>query len=163
MCEYWRVIIQRNILSVDDNTFAPLPGLGTLPKELTAVTRVMQKPLLIIKHSGIQYRKMKRNESQISHALNSRVAIRRRNGWAVSYRLNVNLAKFRSQLEASGVSRHTVELRYNETVCLWMTIYIWGGLLNMEPIYIVITLNIDNHIYKIVWFLKCSLNNPFLQ
>ena len=36
---------------------------------------------------------------------------------------NVKLAGFQSQLEASCVSSHTDELRYNETVCLSMTIY----------------------------------------
>ena len=32
-------------------------------------------------------------------------------------------AGFRSQLQESIVSSHTKELWYNETVCLWMTIY----------------------------------------
>ena len=36
---------------------------------------------------------------------------------------NVKLGGFRSQLQASYVSSLTEELRYNETVCLWMTIY----------------------------------------
>ena len=35
---------------------------------------------------------------------------------------NVKLAAFRSQLQASYVSSHSKELRYNETVCLCMTI-----------------------------------------
>ena len=38
---------------------------------------------------------------------------------------NVKLGGFRSQLQASYVSRHTEELWYNETVCLWMNIYIY--------------------------------------
>ena len=38
---------------------------------------------------------------------------------------NVKLGVFRSQLQASYVSSHTEELWYNETVCLWMTIYIY--------------------------------------
>ena len=38
---------------------------------------------------------------------------------------NVQLGGFRSQLQASYVSSHTEELLYNETVCLWMTIYIY--------------------------------------
>ena len=33
--------------------------------------------------------------------------------------------KFRSQLQASYVLSHTEELWYNETVCLWMTKYIY--------------------------------------
>ena len=37
---------------------------------------------------------------------------------------NLKLCGFRSQLQASYVSKHTEELWYNETVCLWMTIYI---------------------------------------
>ena len=36
---------------------------------------------------------------------------------------SVKLGGFRSQLEASCMSSHTEELWYNETVCLWMTIY----------------------------------------
>ena len=36
---------------------------------------------------------------------------------------NVKLGGFRSQLQAPYVSRHTEELWYNETVCLYMTIY----------------------------------------
>ena len=38
---------------------------------------------------------------------------------------NVNFGGFRSQLQASYVSSHIEELWYNETVCLWMTIYIY--------------------------------------
>ena len=38
---------------------------------------------------------------------------------------NVKLGGFRSQLQASYVSSHTEELWYNETVCLWTTIYIY--------------------------------------
>ena len=37
---------------------------------------------------------------------------------------NVKLGGFRSQLQASNLSSHTEELWYNETDCLWMTIYI---------------------------------------
>ena len=38
---------------------------------------------------------------------------------------NVKLGGFRSQLQASYVSSYTEELWYNETVSLWMTIYIY--------------------------------------
>ena len=37
---------------------------------------------------------------------------------------NVKLGGFRSRLEISCVSSYTEQLWYNETVCLWMTIYI---------------------------------------
>ena len=37
---------------------------------------------------------------------------------------NVKLGAFQSQLLASYVSSHIEELWYNETVCLWMTIYV---------------------------------------
>ena len=37
---------------------------------------------------------------------------------------NVNLGGFQSQFEASNVTSHTEELWYNETDCLWITIYI---------------------------------------
>ena len=38
---------------------------------------------------------------------------------------SVKLEGFRSQIQASYMSSHTEELWYNETVCLWMTIYIY--------------------------------------
>ena len=38
---------------------------------------------------------------------------------------NVKLGKFRSQFQASYLSSRTEELWYNETVCLWMTTYIY--------------------------------------
>ena len=38
---------------------------------------------------------------------------------------NIKLGGFRSQLQASYVSSLPEELWYNETVCLWMTIYIY--------------------------------------
>ena len=38
---------------------------------------------------------------------------------------NVKLRGFRFQLQAAYMSSHTEELWYNETVCLWMTIYIY--------------------------------------
>ena len=44
--------------------------------------------------------------------------------FSVRHPTGVKSADFRSQLEASGVSSHTEELRYNETLCLGMTIYI---------------------------------------
>ena len=40
---------------------------------------------------------------------------------------NVKLGWFRSQLQASYMSSHTEELWYDETVCLWMTIYVYVG------------------------------------
>ena len=36
---------------------------------------------------------------------------------------NVKLGVFRSQLQTSYMSSNTEELWYNETVCLWMTIF----------------------------------------
>ena len=38
---------------------------------------------------------------------------------------NIELGGFQSQLQVSYMSSHTEELSYNETVCLWMTIYIY--------------------------------------
>ena len=38
---------------------------------------------------------------------------------------NIKLVGFRSQLLASYMFSHTEELWYNETVRLWMTIYIY--------------------------------------
>ena len=37
---------------------------------------------------------------------------------------NVKVGRVSTQFQASYVSSHTEELWYNETVCLWMTIYI---------------------------------------
>ena len=37
---------------------------------------------------------------------------------------SIKLGGFQSQLEASCMSNQTEELWYNETVCLWMTIYV---------------------------------------
>ena len=48
----------------------------------------------------------------------------RRNNWAVRYQCSVSLGGCRSKLNASKKSNHTEELWYNETACLWMTIYI---------------------------------------
>ena len=39
---------------------------------------------------------------------------------------HVKLGGFWSQLQASYASSKTEELWYNETVCLWMTIYMWA-------------------------------------
>ena len=85
---------------------------------------------------------------------------------------NVKLGGLRSQLQASYVSSHTKELWYNETVCLWMTIY--------KYIYIYICIYIYNeyvvshpnmlHLYvffdqitKVNWFKKYlqQENYPF--
>ena len=41
---------------------------------------------------------------------------------------NVKLGGFRIQLQASYVSSHTEELRYNEKACLWITIYIYSAI-----------------------------------
>ena len=38
---------------------------------------------------------------------------------------SVKLGRFQSQLEVSCMSSHTEKLWYNETVCLWMTIYVY--------------------------------------
>ena len=40
-------------------------------------------------------------------------------------KFDVKLGGFRSQLQASDVSSQTKALWYNETICLWMTIYIY--------------------------------------
>ena len=56
---------------------------------------------------------------------------------------NIKLGGFRSQLQASYVSCHTEELWYNESVCLWMTIYIYIYIY----IYLYPILNMHKHIY----------------
>ena len=45
-------------------------------------------------------------------------------GWLVKPWIGVWISGFRSQLRESSVSSHTEELWYNETVSLWMTIYL---------------------------------------
>ena len=62
---------------------------------------------------------------------------------------NVKLDMFRSQLQASYVSSHTEELWYNETVCLWMTIYIFLFLK-----YIIYIIYIYIYIYKDVYMYR---------
>ena len=49
----------------------------------------------------------------------------RDDSFAVRYPTDVKSARFQSQLEDSRVSCHTEALRYNERVCLGMTIYIY--------------------------------------
>ena len=50
---------------------------------------------------------------------------------------NVKLGWFWSQLQVSYVSSHTKELGYNETACLWMTIYIYIYILSISwPIFV---------------------------
>ena len=41
----------------------------------------------------------------------------------VSGKILTKLGRFQAQFEASYLSSHTEEMWYNETVCLWMTIY----------------------------------------
>ena len=48
---------------------------------------------------------------------------------------NVKLGGFRSQLQVSYVSSHTEDLWYNETVCLWMTIYVYISIHSAEQKY----------------------------
>ena len=55
---------------------------------------------------------------------------------------NIKLGGFRSQLQASYMTSHTEELWYNETVGLWMTVYIY--------IYIYILLNFSWYMYVAV-------------
>ena len=43
--------------------------------------------------------------------------------WLYNTKFNIKLGGFQYQHEVSYVSSHTEELWYNETVCLWMTIY----------------------------------------
>ena len=45
---------------------------------------------------------------------------------------NVKLGGFQSQLQASYVSSHSEELWYNETVCQWMTIYIYMYIISSQ-------------------------------
>ena len=56
---------------------------------------------------------------------NSFTNVKNNDGSRVRYLTNVKLAEFRSQLAVSRVSSHIEELWYNETACLWMTIYIY--------------------------------------
>ena len=63
-------------------------------------------------------------------------------GW-YDTKSNVKLLGFRSQLEAYAESSHTENLRYNETVYHWMTIYIY--------IYIYIQMNFERSVYISYW------------
>ena len=46
-------------------------------------------------------------------------------GSRVSYATDIKSAEFWSWLETSRWSSHTEELWYSETICMWMTIYIY--------------------------------------
>ena len=68
---------------------------------------------------------------------------------AVRTKSNVKMGRFRSRLQASYVSSHTEELWYNETVCLWMTIYIYiYGAFNKFPNFFVQAIKIDVDTWK---------------
>ena len=59
---------------------------------------------------------------------------------------NEKLGGFRTQLQASYVSSHTEELWYNETVCLWVTIYIYIYIVihwQTVPLYHNISMSLD--------------------
>ena len=58
---------------------------------------------------------------------------------------NLKLGGFRSQLQASYVSSHTEELWYNETVCLWKTIYIYIYIYMPDQLRAEITLDVHLH------------------
>ena len=63
---------------------------------------------------------------------------------------NVKLSGFRSQLQVSYDSSHTEELWYYETVCLWMTLYIYIS----EYIYVLyIYIWIYTYVYKYICLL----------
>ena len=48
---------------------------------------------------------------------------------------SIKVGGFWSQLQASYMSSHTEELWYNETVCLWMTLYIYIYIYNLTNFY----------------------------
>ena len=73
--------------------------------------------------------KMKTNESYDLIRHNSRAIVVRLLAERYDTKSNVKLGEFRSQLQTSYVSSHIEELWYNETACLWMTLYIWSSAL----------------------------------
>ena len=68
---------------------------------------------------------MKTNESYDLMPYNLQADVVRSLAERYDSKSNVKLGGFRSQLQASYVSCHTEELWYNETVCQWITIYIY--------------------------------------
>ena len=78
------------------------------------------------------------------------------NGWVVRYLTGVKLAVFWIQHGASHVFTPTNELWYNETICLWMTIYT-----HILYIYIYIYIYIKER-FGLVWFLCFNDTSTFI-
>ena len=113
------------VLKVD----TPQPGVGlrTLTKELTVANRVIQSFSKELSTSFSDSVKCKQKEVN-TYALNSLACIGSVAGYGVILSGDVKLAGFRSQLEVSRVSSYPEELWCNETVGLWMTIYIYTNI-----------------------------------
>ena len=75
---------------------------------------------------------------------------------------NIKLVGFLSQLQASYVSSHTEDLRYNETACVWMTVYVYIVLrvIFIRKSVILILLSFDNGLRfeMYVDFLDCFIS-----
>ena len=69
--------------------------------------------------------KYKQNESFYLMPYNSWADIIRLLAEQYDTKSNIKLGGFRSQLQASYMSSHIEELWYKETICLWITIYIY--------------------------------------
>ena len=109
-------------------------GLNTLANELTVATHIMQSSSNKLSTSVSDSLKCKQTITN-TYTLNSRAGIGATEGKEVCYRSDIKLGRFQSQLEASCVSSHTEEL-YNETVCLWTTVYIYIYIYIYIPNYI---------------------------
>ena len=110
---HWRVVIQWNSLSVEDNTYAALPGVENSREGINGCHLRNAKDLL--KNRALRYPiAWNVNERNIiENALNSRADIGHRNGGAVRYQSSVKLSSFQSQLGVSSVSIHSDVLWYN--------------------------------------------------
>ena len=118
------LVIKTSIILLRCGSHPPPWGLSTLAKEFSATARIMQS-----------------SSNELSNLVADNECccccccyIIPYNSLAIMVHLlaeqsdtksNVKLGEFQSRLQLSNVSSHTEELWYNETVCLWMTIYIY--------------------------------------
>ena len=131
--------------------------MSTLTKEFTAATHIMQSSSTELSTLVSGKAKMLTNESYYLMSYNSRVDVVRLLAERCDTKSNIKLGGFRSQLQASYVFSHTEELWFNETVCLWMTIFIYiyisFGKFMFEPLSIFVCLDLCNCLFMSICFL----------
>ena len=115
------------------------------------------KPFNRIDHSVADSVKFKQITTFNSYTLNSLPYVGIAGGCTVMlcHRADVKLAGFRSQFNAPHVSSDTDEFWYNETACLWMTIYI--NIILYVYIYVCVL------IYIYIYVVRSKSSKPHLE